>query len=139
MQPNSLQTRPIPRYLPETDPAFPRDPKIFYVDPPTALIGVHKSQTVTLVHLSFGSFTLTEIDSGTHSDSDSRPNGYIGLYRIFHIAQTRTWIPTPDFCTGQEAESESTPESISCNVNEALDMNRTSVQHHWMLRADSIP
>ena len=102
-------------------------PKIFYVDPPTALIGVHKSQIVTLVNLSFGSFTLTEIDSGTHSDSDSRLNGYIGLYRTFHIAQTRTWIPTPDFCTGQGAESESTPESISCNVNEPLDMNGTSV------------
>ena len=35
-----------------------------------------------------------------------------------HIAQTRTWIPTPYFCKGQESESDSVPESISGNVNE---------------------
>ena len=37
------------------------------------------------------------------------------------IAQTWTRIPTPYFCTGQESESESVPESVSDNVNEPLD------------------
>ena len=60
--------------------------------------------------LTSGSFTLTEMDSGTDSDSDSKPNGYILLCRTFHIAQAWTRIPTPHFCTGQESESESVPE-----------------------------
>ena len=38
-----------------------------------------------------------------------------------HIAQTSTRIPTPYFCTGQESESESVPESISSNVNEPIE------------------
>ena len=38
-----------------------------------------------------------------------------------HIAQTRTWIPTPYFCVGQE--SESVPECVSGNVNEPLLAN----------------
>ena len=37
-----------------------------------------------------------------------------------HATQTQTRIPTPYFCTGQESESESVPESISGNVNEPL-------------------
>ena len=51
-----------------------------------------------------GSFTLLELDSY----SDSKPP------RPVHIAQTRTRIPTPYFCTGQESVSESN----SSNVNE---------------------
>ena len=63
-----------------------------------------------------GSFTLTETDSGTDSDSDFKPDGYIVLCRTFHIAQTHTWISTPYFCTGQESKSESVP--VSGNINE---------------------
>ena len=65
-----------------------------------------------------GSFTLTDRDSGTESDSDSKPDGYIVLCRTFHIAQTRTRIPTPYFSIGQESESEPVAESISGHVNE---------------------
>ena len=35
-----------------------------------------------------------------------------------HIALTRTQISTLYFCIGQESESESVPESVSCNVND---------------------
>ena len=35
-----------------------------------------------------GLFTLAETDSETDSEMDSKPNGYIVLCRIFHIAQT---------------------------------------------------
>ena len=59
-----------------------------------------------------------EKDLGTDSDLDSKPDGYIVQCRTFHIAQTRTRIPTPYFCIGQEARSESVPESVSDNVNE---------------------
>ena len=66
-----------------------------------------------------GSFTLTKTDLDTNKNSDSKPDGYIGLYRIFHIVQTQTRIPTPYFCTGQESELESVPESTGCgNVND---------------------
>ena len=54
---------------------------------------------------SCGSFTLTETDSSTESDSDSKPNGYIVLCRTLHIAKTLTQIPTPYFCIGQESKS----------------------------------
>ena len=40
-----------------------------------------------LVHCN-GSFTLLDPDTDTDSDSDSKPNGYIVLCRIFHIAWT---------------------------------------------------
>ena len=66
----------------------------------------------------YGSFTLTETDSNTDLDSDSKPNGYIVLYRTFHIVWTRTEIPTPYFCVGQVLESEFIPESVFSNVNE---------------------
>ena len=71
-----------------------------------------KSSHVEATQQDTGSFTLTETDSGTDSDSDSKPGGYIVLCRTFHIAQTWTLIPTPYFCTGQESES------VSGNVNE---------------------
>ena len=70
--------------------------------------------------LTYGSFTLTETESGTDSDLDSKPKGYIVLCRTFHIVQTWTQIPTLYFCTGQESESESVSESVSGNVNEPL-------------------
>ena len=35
-----------------------------------------------------------------------------------YIAQIETQIPTPYFCTEQESESESAPESVSRNANE---------------------
>ena len=51
----------------------------------------------------YSSFTLTETDSGTDSNLDSKPDGYIVLCRIFHIAETWTRIPTTYFCVGQES------------------------------------
>ena len=35
-----------------------------------------------------GLFTLTETDSGTESDSDSKPDGYMYYAEHVHIAQT---------------------------------------------------
>ena len=52
-----------------------------------------------LIGGSYGTFTLTERDSDTDLDSDCKPDGYFVLYRTFHIAQTRTLIPIPYFCT----------------------------------------
>ena len=51
------------------------------------------------------------------------PNLIGTLYRTetVHIAQIWTQIPTPYFCRGQE--SESLPKSVSCNVNEPLQMS----------------
>ena len=46
----------------------------------------------------YGSFTLTEKDSGMYSIVDTKPDGYIVLCRTFHTAQISTWIPTPYFC-----------------------------------------
>ena len=60
-----------------------------------------------------GSSTLPDSDMDTNSDSDSKPNSYIVLCRTFHIAWTRSRIPTHYFCTGQESESESVPESVN--------------------------
>ena len=79
---------------------------------------------------SYGSFTLTETDSGTDLDSDSKPNGYIVQCRTFNIVQTRTQIPTPYFCTGQESESKSVPESVSDNVNEPFQKQNTFTHTH---------
>ena len=59
----------------------------------------------TYIILYYGSFTLTETDL----NSDPKPDSYIVLCRTFHIAQTRNQIPTPNFCIGQESESESVP------------------------------
>ena len=65
----------------------------------------------------YGSFTLTETDSDTKSDSDSKPNGYIVLCKTFHIAQTR-------ICFGQQSES------VSGNVNEPLHCNMQDFTLH---------
>ena len=46
-----------------------------------------------------------------------------------HIAQTQTRIPTPYFCTGQESESESVPESISGNLNEPWILMHFSMEY----------
>ena len=69
-----------------------------------------RSDTKT-IELSF-----VETDSETDLETDSKPRGYIVLCRTFHIAQTRTQIPTLYFCIGQESESESVPVSESGNV-----------------------
>ena len=47
------------------------------------------------------------------------PNPMATLYyaEYVHIAQTWTQIPTPYFCTRQESEFESVPESVFGNVN----------------------
>ena len=65
-----------------------------------------------------GLFTLPDADMDTDLVSDSKLNGYIVLCRTFHISCTRTQIPTPNFCVGQESYFESVPESVSGNVNE---------------------
>ena len=70
------------------------------------------------------SFTLAEMDSGTDSELDSKPGGYILVCRTFHNTQTLTHIPTPYFCTGQESKFESVPMSFTGNVNEPLRANR---------------
>ena len=53
------------------------------------------------------------------------PNLMATFYYAVHvfIAQTWTWTrtPTPYFCTRQESEFESVPESVSGNVNESLE------------------
>ena len=61
-----------------------------------------------------GSFTSPETDR--LPDWKLIPNLKTTLYYAehVHIVQTRTRIPTPYFCTGQESETE----SISGNVNE---------------------
>ena len=50
------------------------------------------------------------------------PNPTATLYYVEHVhtAQILTQIPTPYYCTGQESESKSEPESVSGNVNEPL-------------------
>ena len=65
------------------------------------------------------SFTLLDTDSGADLVSDLKPDGYIVLCGTFHIAQTRTRIPTPYFCIGQESEFQSIPESVAGIVNES--------------------
>ena len=40
-----------------------------------------------------GLFTLPDLDSVSDSSSDSKPDGYITLYRTFHIAQSKIQIP----------------------------------------------
>ena len=53
----------------------------------------------------YGSFTLTETNSGT--DSDRFQTRWLHLYyaKHVHIAQTQTQIHTPYFCVGQESKS----------------------------------
>ena len=62
----------------------------------------------------YGFFTLVK----TYSETYSKPNGYIVLCKTFHITKTRTRIPTPYFCIGQE--SESVPVSKSGDVFKPL-------------------
>ena len=45
-----------------------------------------------------------------------KPNGYIAEH--VQMAQTKTWIPTPYFCIGQESVAVSISESVCGNVNE---------------------
>ena len=61
-----------------------------------------------------GSFTLTETDSGT--DSDSKPDSYIVLCRTCSHFTDSESDPYSYFCTGQEAVSESVPKSVFGNV-----------------------
>ena len=48
------------------------------------------------------------------------PNPVPALYYAehVHIVETQIRIPVPYFCTGQESQSESVPDSVSGNVNE---------------------
>ena len=69
-----------------------------------------------------GSLTMMEINLGTDSDSDSKPDGYIVLCRTFHTHYTNLDSDLYSyFCIKQE--SESVPESVSSNVNEPLHGN----------------
>ena len=58
----------------------------------------------------YGLFTLAEMASET----DSKPNDYFVLCRTFHIAQSRTGIPTIYFCVGQESKSAPVSDSAMC-------------------------
>ena len=58
---------------------------------------VHKSFFITVSPVMAYLHRRTWNRSGTHSDSDSKLDGYILLCRPFHIAQARTRIPTPCF------------------------------------------
>ena len=64
------------------------------------------------------------MDSGT--DLDSKPGGY-----FVHIAQTRTWIPTPYVCREQESEFV----SVSGNVNEPLAGPSVFTSSPWSRRS----
>ena len=75
----------------------------------------HRSSTL---NLAYGSFTLTETDSGSDPDSDPKLHGYIVLCRTFHTAQTWTQIPTPYCCEGRESQSESVP-----SLSPAMEMS----------------
>ena len=88
------------------------------IQTPNPMVTLHRTENVPIAR-TYDSFTLTEMDFGTESDLDPKPDGYFVLCRTLPIAQTL--IPTPYFWTGQECESESTPESISGNINELLD------------------
>ena len=52
------------------------------------------------------------------------PNPMATLYypEHFTLHRLKSLVPTPYFCIVQESESESMPESVSGNVNEALDV-----------------
>ena len=78
-----------------------------------------------------GSFTLTGTDSGIDWDSDSKVNDIV-LCRTFHIAPIRNQIPIPHFCTGQEAESEFIPESVSGNINVPLKESLNTTRFMWL-------
>ena len=60
-----------------------------------------------------GSSTLTETDSGTASDLDSKLMATLYCAEHFTLHKLRIY-----FCKGQESKSESVPESVSGNVNE---------------------
>ena len=80
--------------------------------------GICSGLELILAYLPYGSFPLLKTYSGMDSDSDSKPDGYIGLYRNFSHCTDSDWIPTPYFCRGQESESKSVPKFVSGNVNE---------------------
>ena len=77
-------------------------------------------------------FTLPDSDS----DSDSRANGYIALYRSFHIVGNQMWIPilTANYRNGMGIRV--LTESVSHNVNEpgVMDMFASwysPFSRHW--------
>ena len=47
-----------------------------------------------------GLFTLPDSDSGTDSDSDSKPNGYIVLYRTWPLCMNSDSDSNPDLDPG---------------------------------------
>ena len=68
----------------------------------------------------YGSFTLTWTNLGTDSDSDSKPDGYIVLCRIYSQCTDSDLDPNLSRTGFLEFESESVPQSLSANVNEPL-------------------
>ena len=77
--------------------------------------------------VSYGSFTLTETDSGTDSDLDSKPDGYIVLCRTCSHCTDSDSDLYFYFCIGQESRSKSVFDSVSDNVNEPFNnFNGTS-------------
>ena len=74
-----------------------------------------------------GLFTLPDMDSCNNSNSDSKPDGYIVLYRTCSLAQSQIWIhiwtrisqsPLYRFL-GQISIPGLGSESVSSNINKA--------------------
>ena len=76
----------------------------------------------SFLSVTYGLFTLPETDSGTDLDSGSKPHCYIVQCRTCSHCTDSDLDSAPYFCTGQESESESVPESVSSNVNELLHL-----------------
>ena len=68
----------------------------------------------------YGLFKLTETDSGTDSDSDSKPNCYVVLFRTCWHCTDSAQSLLPISSTVQESESESILESVSSCLNEPV-------------------
>ena len=49
--------------------------------------------SIVSTYFNYGSFTLTETDSGTDLDSDSKPDGYIVLCTTLHRLGLRFVLP----------------------------------------------
>ena len=58
---------------------------------------------------------LLDFDSDSDLDSDSKPNGYIALYRSFHTAQIQIPILTANYRNGIKIRVH---EPGFCDVNE---------------------
>ena len=63
------------------------------------------SMMATVAVHSNGLFTLPDSDSGSESDSDSKPSGYIALCRSFHTLWSQIQIPILKVCSHRTTPS----------------------------------